>query len=85
MEEDTNCLGIEGRGGWAEEVIPVEVCRMLKGGKHYGCKEGPWEAFNFGLWWCWDEEDFCVREGVEECPYVRAEWGRHFNIAGVVV
>ena len=32
--------GGEGGDGWAEEVIPVEVCWMLKGDVHDGCKEG---------------------------------------------
>ena len=49
VEVDENYAGIEGRGDLAKEVVLVEVCWIWEGGIHYGCKEGPWEAFQFGL------------------------------------
>ena len=61
MEVDAYCSCVECRIVWREEVIPREGGWGGEGGDHYGCKEGPWEAFKFNLGWGGDEEDGSVR------------------------
>ena len=56
---------VECRIAWREEVGPREGCWGGEGGDHGGCKEGPWEAFQFGLRWGGDEEDRSVEGSVE--------------------
>ena len=85
MEIDAYCSCVDCRIAWREEVGPREGGWGGEGGDHDGRKEGPWEAFQFGLGWGGDEEDGSVEGSVEKGANVWAEVGGRLCVAGVIV
>ena len=65
IEVDAYCTCVECRIAWREKVSPREGCWGREGGDHGGCKEGQWEAFQFGLRWGGDEENGSIEGSVE--------------------